>query len=156
METKQKKALENVLTRRFFLAPAFEIFYTRGNDGLYDFGQCGTQIRQNVISQWRSHFVDNEDLQEISCPCLIPQHLQKYSGHVSTYTDLMITDTVTGEHFNAHQILKKRLQKQIDETTQPMIKQALQNFLNSVDGFSPADVDKIVTAHKILWSPSQL
>ncbi|CAL5996767.1 Glycyl-tRNA_synthetase [Hexamita inflata] len=149
METKQKKALENVLTRRFFLAPAFEIFYTRGNDGLYDFGQCGTQIRQNVISQWRSHFVDNEDLQEISCPCLIPQHLQKYSGHVSTYTDLMITDTVTGEHFNAHQILKKRLQKQIDETTQPMIKQALQNFFNSVDGFSPADVDKIVTTHKI-------
>ncbi|CAL6070729.1 Hypothetical_protein [Hexamita inflata] len=41
---------------------------------------------------------------------------QKSSKIKHSTTDLMIAYIVTGE-FNAHQILKKRLQKQIDETT---------------------------------------
>ena len=63
MDKQTKAQLENALIRRFFVAPAFEIY--GGVAGLFDLGPAGTQIRQNLISAWRNHFVVADDLLEV-------------------------------------------------------------------------------------------
>ncbi|CAL6075415.1 Glycyl-tRNA_synthetase [Hexamita inflata] len=147
MDKKEKVALENALTRRFFLAPAFEIY--QGVAGLYDLGPCGAQIRQNLISQWRSHFVVNEDLQEVCCTCLVPEQVLIASGHVAKFADLMVKDTATGECYRADKIVEEQLQKRIDATTDAALKHELQTVFNQVDGLSQAETDKVITDYKI-------
>ena len=49
--------------------------------GLYDFGPLGYVIKSNILSLWRSHFVQKERLLEIECSTLIPEHVLKLVWH---------------------------------------------------------------------------
>ena len=54
-EVFNRKAFDEMLVRKFFVVPAFEIH--GGVAGLFDFGPPGAALKQNVTQMWREHFI---------------------------------------------------------------------------------------------------
>ncbi|KAJ0667897.1 putative glycine--tRNA ligase [Helianthus annuus] len=99
-----RQAVVNTLERRLFYIPSFKIY--RGVAGLYDYGPPGCAVKSNVLAFWRQHFVLEEDMLEVDCPCVTPEVVLKASGHVDKFTDLMVKDEKTGNCYRADHLLK--------------------------------------------------
>lgn len=111
MSTFSRETLEQVLKRRFFYAPAFEIY--GGVSGLYDYGPPGCAFQANVIDTWRKHFVLEEDMLEVDCTMLTPHEVLKTSGHVDKFADWMCRDLKTGEIFRADHLVEEVLEARL-------------------------------------------
>ncbi|KAG8379652.1 hypothetical protein BUALT_Bualt07G0111300 [Buddleja alternifolia] len=99
-----RQAVGNTLERRLFYIPSFKIY--RGVAGLYDYGPPGCAVKSNVLAFWRQHFVLEENMLEVDCPCVTPEVVLKASGHVDKFTDLMVKDEKTGACYRADHLLK--------------------------------------------------
>lgn len=77
VEKYKRPTLENVLKRRFFVIPAFEIYNNVA--GLYDYGPTGCALKNHIESYWREHFILEENMLEISSTCLTPEVVLKAS-----------------------------------------------------------------------------
>ncbi|KAE8100350.1 hypothetical protein FH972_018257 [Carpinus fangiana] len=113
-----RQAVVNTLERRLFYIPSFKIY--RGVAGLYDYGPPGCAVKSNVLAYWRQHFVLEENMLEVDCPCVTPEVVLKASGHVEKFTDLMVKDEKTGTCYRADHLLKdfcnEKLQKDLSIT----------------------------------------
>ncbi|KAJ2766288.1 Glycine--tRNA ligase 1, mitochondrial [Coemansia nantahalensis] len=107
-----RSALEQLLQKRFFLAPSFEIY--EGIKGLYDFGPTGTALQQNLISMWRQHFVIEESMLEVDCSILTPAKVLETSGHVAKFADWMCRDTVTHDFCRADHLVEEALEARLE------------------------------------------
>ena len=99
-----RAALEDLLTRRFFYLPAYEIY--GGVKGLYDFGPMGCAVKSNLIAAWRRHFIMEEGMLEVECAAMTPHVVLKTSGHVDKFTDFMVRDDSNGECYRADKLLE--------------------------------------------------
>lgn len=108
-----KLAVKNTLERRLFYIPSYKIY--GGVAGFYDYGPWGCQVETNVLNLWRQHFVMEEDMWEIRCPCVTPEVVLKASGHVDKFTDLMVKDEKLGSCFRADHLLKDFLTKALED-----------------------------------------
>ena len=79
----QRVKCEDLLKRKFFYVPSFEIY--GGVAGLYDYGPLGSQLKSNVETQWRQHFVLEDDMLEVTCSNLTLDEVLKTS--VSYFKD---------------------------------------------------------------------
>ena len=70
-----RAALEEILTRRFFFRPSFEIY--NGVAGLYDLGPPGCAVQANILSLWRQHFVLEEQMLEVDCTIMTKDEVFK-------------------------------------------------------------------------------
>ena len=77
MKKYQRVKCEDLLKRKFFYVPSFEIY--GGVAGLYDYGPLGSQLKSNVEQQWRQHFVLEEDMLEVTCSNLTLDEVLKTS-----------------------------------------------------------------------------
>ena len=102
--------LENVMKRRFFVVPAFEIY--NGVAGLYDYGPTGCQLKNHIENYWREHFILEESLLEISATCLTPEIVLKTSGHVEKFTDFAVKDVKTGQGFRCDKLIQEWINKE--------------------------------------------
>ncbi|KAJ7975497.1 Glycine--tRNA ligase 1, mitochondrial-like protein [Quillaja saponaria] len=113
-----RQSVGNTLERRLFYIPSFKIY--RGVAGLYDYGPPGCAVKSNVLGFWRQHFVLEENMLEVDCPCVTPEIVLKASGHVEKFTDLMVKDEKTGTCYRADHLLKdfcnEKLQKDLSLT----------------------------------------
>jgi len=100
---------EDLLKRRFFYAPSFEVY--GGVAGLYDFGPLGCGMETNMMSLWRNHFVNEDQLLEVRCSQLTPHQVLKASGHVDRFTDVMVRDVKSGDCYRADHLLENHLEK---------------------------------------------
>jgi glycyl-tRNA synthetase len=75
-----KTNLDAVLARRFFFAPAFEIY--GGVAGLYDYGPTGSSLQANILDAWRKHYIIEEDMLELDTTIMTLSEVLKTSGHV--------------------------------------------------------------------------
>ena len=103
--------LENVMKRRFFVVPAFEIY--NGVAGLYDFGPTGCQLKNHIENYWREHFILEESLLEISATCLTPECVLKTSGHVDKFTDFAVKDLKTGQGYRCDKLIQEWINHQV-------------------------------------------
>ncbi|GME74452.1 unnamed protein product [Ambrosiozyma monospora] len=175
----KREQLESVLKRRFFYAPAFEIY--GGVAGLYDYGPPGCALQANVIDAWRKHFVLEEDMLEVDTTMLTPYEVLKTSGHVDKFSDWMCRDLKTGEIFRADHLIeevlearlkgdkqargqatedpeeqddkKKKRKKKVKEIKVVKLDDATvkeyETILAKIDGFSGADMAEIIKTHNI-------
>lgn len=115
-----RQSVVNTLERRLFYIPSFKIY--RGVAGLYDYGPPGCAVKSNVLSFWRQHFVLEENMLEVDCPCVTPEVVLKASGHVDKFTDLMVKDEKTGTCYRADHLLKDfckdKLEKDLSISTE--------------------------------------
>ena len=93
-----REGVENVMKRRFFVVPAFEIY--NGVAGLYDYGPTGCALKNHIEQFWREHFILEENLLEISGTCLTPEIVLKTSGHVDKFTDYAVKDVKTLQYYS--------------------------------------------------------
>ncbi|KAK3021121.1 hypothetical protein RJ639_045505 [Escallonia herrerae] len=121
-----RQAVAKVLQQHLFYRPSFSIY--GGVTGLYDYGPPGC-----------AHFVLEENMLEVDCPCVTPEIVLKASGHVEKFTDLMVKDENTGMCYRADHLLKdyckEKLEKDLSMT--PAMAAELNNVMSVLDGFSP-------------------
>ncbi|TNJ30261.1 Glycyl-tRNA synthetase [Giardia muris] len=144
--------LNNVLLRRFFVVPAFEIY--GGVSGLYDLGPSGVGLCNNLISLWRRHFIEEDELLEVSCTNLVPEKVLVSSGHVARFADVMVKDTTNGECFRADKLIERHLEKLLLNEKLPADERVrLTYILNSADGSTPEQIKQLILDLGVL-SPS--
>lgn len=71
-------AMDDVVIRRMFVVPSFEIH--GGVSGLYDLGPPGCGLKGNVVSLWKQHFILAEGMLEMECTNLTPEIVLQTSG----------------------------------------------------------------------------
>ncbi|KAI9511962.1 glycyl-tRNA synthetase [Russula earlei] len=106
-----KTRFEALLNRRFFYAPAFEIY--GGVAGLYDYGPPGSSLQANIISEWRKHFIVEDHMLEIDSTIMTPAPVFETSGHVARFADWMVKDTKTGDVVRADHLVKGVLEARL-------------------------------------------
>jgi len=140
--------LEDLLKRRFFFIPSFEIY--GGVAGLYDFGPPGCAMEANILSLWRSHFTLEEQMLEIQATQLTPYVVLKASGHVDKFSDFMVKDVKTGECFRADHLLKGHLEKLIsDKKTTPEQVKEYEDCIQQLDNFGQDDLHQRLTHYGV-------
>ncbi|KAI3942981.1 hypothetical protein MKW98_005493 [Papaver atlanticum] len=85
------------------------------SQGLYGYGPPGCAVKSNVLAFWRQHFVLEENMLEVDCPCVTPEVVLKASGHVETFTDLMVKDEKTGTCYRADHLLKDFCKEKLEK-----------------------------------------
>ena len=172
-----RDALEQVLKRRFFYAPSFEIY--GGVAGLHDYGPPGCAFQANIIDTWRKHFVLEEDMLEVDCTMLTPYEVFKTSGHVDKFADWMCRDFKTGEIFRADHLVEEVLEARLkgdkaargqtsasegdDKKKRKSKVKEIQNIrladkvveeyeavLNKIDGYSGEGLGELITKYNIV------
>ncbi|KAF8965386.1 hypothetical protein BDZ97DRAFT_1811857 [Flammula alnicola] len=106
-----KVRLEALLNRRFFYAPAFEIY--GGVAGLYDYGPPGSSLQANIIAEWRKHFIIEENMLELDTTIMTPSSVFETSGHVARFADWMVKDSKTGDVLRADHLVKNVLEARL-------------------------------------------
>ncbi|KAH7100023.1 glycyl-tRNA synthetase [Auriculariales sp. MPI-PUGE-AT-0066] len=102
-----KDNLAQLLSQRFFYAPAFDIY--GGVAGLYDYGPPGSALQANIINEWRRHFIVEEGMYELDTTITTPAPVFQTSGHVERFADWMVKDNVTGDVLRADHLVKNVL-----------------------------------------------
>src|SRR3989338_6728771 len=102
-----RDAFEDVMKRRFFYAPSFDIH--GGCRGLYDYGPPGCAFMSNLISLWRQHFILEDSLLEIDSSCMTPSVVFETSGHVARFKDMMVKDIGDGSCHRADHLLEDKM-----------------------------------------------
>lgn len=113
-----RSQFEALLKKRFFFTESFEIYRTApnfegDNRGLFDYGPPGCALLANIVSEWRKHFVIEENMLEIDCPAITPEAVLKTSGHVDKFADWMCKDPVRGEYLRADHLVETVLETRL-------------------------------------------
>jgi glycyl-tRNA synthetase len=124
-----KSRLDALLNRRFFYAPAFEIyggmqfswishltpnsFPSTGVAGLYDYGPPGSSLQANIMAEWRKHFIVEDHMLELDTTIMTPAPVFETSGHVARFADWMVKDTKTGDVLRADHLVKNVLEARL-------------------------------------------
>ncbi|KAL0380301.1 UNVERIFIED_CONTAM: Glycine--tRNA ligase, mitochondrial 1 [Sesamum angustifolium] len=144
-----RQAVVNTLERRLFYIPSFKIY--RGVAGFYDYGPPGCAVKANVLAFWRQHFVREESMLEIDCPCVTPEIVLKASGHVEKFTDLMVKDEKTGTCYRADHLLKDYCKDKLEKDPNLSAEKAaeLKHVLAMLDDFSPEELGAKIKGYGI-------
>ncbi|XAR50397.1 Glycine--tRNA ligase [Bertholletia excelsa] len=144
-----RQAVVNTLERRLFYVPSFKIY--RGVAGLYDYGPPGCAVKSNVLAFWRQHFVLEENMLEVDCPCVTPEIVLKASGHVDKFTDLMVKDEKTGTCYRADHLLKDFCNEKLERDPNITAEQAAEfrHVLAVLDDLSAEELGAKIKAYGI-------
>ncbi|CAI7908612.1 unnamed protein product [Closterium sp. NIES-54] len=136
-----RQAVNNALERRLFIIPSFKIY--GGVAGLFDYGPPGCAVKSNVLAFWRQHFVLEENMLEVDCPCVTPDAVLRASGHVDKFTDLMVKDMKTQACYRADHLLKDHLGELLEKevTMAPERREEIKHVLAVLDEYGAEELD---------------
>ena len=145
-----RSQVEDILKRRFFVRPSFEIY--DGVSGLYDYGPPGCSVKRALEAFWRRHFVLEEGMMELECSNLTPEVCLKASGHVDRFSDFLVKESSQGNHearsFRADKLIEDFFQTKLsDPSLSPQEKQVIQS-LNPAS-MSAAQLHQVITDYNI-------
>ena len=146
----KREEVENLLKRKFFTAPSFEIY--GGVSGFYDYGPLGCAVKNNIEQIWRNHFVLEEDMLEVGCTNLTLSTVLKTSGHVDKFEDLMVKDTKTGTPRRADKLIQEYIAREIPKLTKKKKTQQieeLEKLDEDVENFGPEEIDAVIAKYGI-------
>ncbi|XP_047095288.1 glycine--tRNA ligase, mitochondrial 1-like [Lolium rigidum] len=145
-----RQAVANTLERKLFYIPSFKIY--RGVAGLYDYGPPGCAVKSNILAFWRQHFVLEENMLEVDCPCVTPEVVLKASGHVEKFTDLMVKDEKTGTCYRADHLLKDFCKDKLEKdlTLSPETAAEFKHVLAVLDDLSPEQLGAKIKEYGIV------
>lgn len=107
-KTEKNVAMENIVSlakRRGFIYPGSDVY--GGLSGTWDYGPLGVELKRNIMQLWWKMFVeDREDMYGVDAAILMNQKVWQASGHVDTFVDPLVEDTVNKRRFRTDHILK--------------------------------------------------
>lgn len=139
-----RAGFEDVMLRKFFYVPAFEIY--GGVAGLYDFGPPGCAVKANLTELWKKHFILEENMLEVSCASLTPEIVLRTSGHVEKFTDFMVKDVKTGDCYRADKLLEDHVDEVLsaDASVDPSVKKELLAAKSNADAYSQQELADVL------------
>lgn len=141
-----RSKLEDLLKRRFFFVPAFEIY--GGVAGLYDYGPSGCAMEANMLTIWKSHFVLEEQMLEIRASLLTPHQVLKASGHVDRFADCMVKDVKTGDCYRADHLLEGHLEKLLaDKKLDKEKRNEYESVLGQIDNYGMKELGELLSKY---------
>lgn len=109
-ETTNPTKLEDIVSlakRRGFIYQGSDVY--GGLSGTWDFGPLGVTLKRNIMQLWWKMFVESrDDMYGVDAAILMNQKVWQASGHVDTFTDPLVEDTVSGRRFRTDHILKDK------------------------------------------------
>jgi glycyl-tRNA synthetase len=116
----------------------------------------GCAMKANLLAAWRQHFVLEEQMLEVDCSMLTPEHVLKASGHAERFADFMIKDLKSGECFRADHLIESTFEKMLslpDKKTAPELKEEIRKVLPLVEGMSQEEMRETLRKYD-MKSPS--
>lgn len=148
---RNQKALDDLLLRKMFVVPAFEIY--GGVGGFYDFGPPGSAVKSNLLKLWREYFVQADSMLEIECTNIVPEIVLKTSGHVEKFTDLMVKDESTGECYRADKLIEEHIDILLDKAKGQEMSQderlKHQRVSNTAESMSIDEIHDVIQSYAI-------
>ncbi|KAJ7365654.1 Glycine--tRNA ligase [Desmophyllum pertusum] len=138
-----RSKMEDLLKRRFFFVPSFEIY--GGVAGLYDYGPSGCAMEANMVNIWKSHFVLEEQMLEIRASLLTPHQVLKASGHVDRFADYMVKDVKSGDCYRADHLLEGHLEKLLaDKKLDEGLKKEYESVIGQIDNYGMKQLGELL------------
>jgi glycyl-tRNA synthetase len=132
----KNQSMENIISlakRRGFIYPGSDVY--GGLSGTWDFGPLGVQLKRNIMQLWWDMFVDQrEDMYGVDAAILMNQKVWQASGHVDTFTDPLLEDTINHRRYRTDHILKDKGISADGLTMQQMDQAIIDNGIVSPDG----------------------
>ena len=146
---KQRPAFEDLVKRKFIYNLTADIY--GGVAGLYDYGPVGSGLKNNLISKWKTHFVIEEDLLEVSTTTLTPSIVFKHSGHEERFIDWMVRDEKTQETFRADHLIEDYIEKKMaDAKVSDEVKKEMSDLIARLPDFTKAtEFDEVIAKYNI-------
>jgi glycyl-tRNA synthetase len=89
MAAKNLEEIVSLCKRRGFIFPSAEIY--GGLQGVYDYGPLGVELKNNLkAAWWKANVYERDDIYGIDSAILTQRKVFYYSGHESTFADLMV------------------------------------------------------------------
>jgi len=113
-DTTAPPTLENIASlckRRGFVFPTSEIY--GGLASSYDYGPLGSVLLHNIRNAWWHEFITlRPDMVGLDSQILLHPETWVASGHVDSFNDPMVEDTVTHLRYRADHLIEKWLEQQ--------------------------------------------
>lgn len=94
--------------RKGFVYPNSEIY--GGMAGFYDFGPYGVELKNSIKAEWwKAHVTQREDIVGIDGCIIANPKVWEASGHVSSFTDILIDCAKCGNRVRADQFIEEKL-----------------------------------------------
>ncbi|MFC1728387.1 glycine--tRNA ligase [Nanoarchaeota archaeon] len=122
--------------KKGFVYPAAEIY--GGLSGFFDYGPLGTELNNAIKASWWKKFVqDRDDVIGIDGSVITHQKIWEASGHLTGFSDLMITCSKCNTKVRADQYLEEHIKK-------GNIKDEL-----VLEGITDEEINKVIKAYDL-------
>ena len=128
--------LEDIVSlakRRGFIYQGSEVY--GGLSGTWDYGPLGVALKRNIMNLWWTMFVDErDDMYGVDAAILMNQRVWQASGHVDTFVDPLVEDTLNKRRYRTDHILKDKGIDPTGMTMEQMDAAIKENGIKSPDG----------------------
>jgi len=101
----QDEDLMSLCKRRGIIYPSFEIY--GGLSGFYDYGPIGVRLKKNMEDLIRRLYIVEQDCMEVECNTLHPIDVFEASGHLESFTDLVVECVKCDKSYRADHLIQE-------------------------------------------------
>ena len=128
--------MENIISlakRRGFIYRGSDVY--GGLAGTWDYGPFGVVLKQNIKNLWWKMFVDGRtDIYGVDAAIIMNPKVWQASGHVTTFVDPLVEDTVNHKRYRTDHILKDNKVDPENMSMEQMDQAIIDNKIKSPDG----------------------
>ena len=100
--------LSSMMKQRGFVFPSSEIY--GGWEAAYDFGPLGAEMLRNIRNLWWTEFVyKRPNIVGLDGAIISHPRVWDASGHIESFNDVMVEDTVTNKRYRADHVIQQQL-----------------------------------------------
>ncbi len=106
--------------RRGFVYPSSDIYGGLAN--AYDYGPLGAELLRNIRNTWWDEFIHKRsDMVGIDTQIILHPKTWVASGHVGSFNDPLVEDTVSHKRYRADHIIEDWLEKQSNSSSSSVV-----------------------------------
>lgn len=130
--------LSSLCKRRGFVYPTSTIYGGLAN--AYDYGPLGVELLRTIRNLWWRSFITNrDDMVGLDSQIILHPRTWVASGHVDSFNDPLVEDTVSHNRFRADHLIEAWIEKNQSALSEPII----------VENMSLAQMGAFIVEHEI-------
>ena len=111
--------LVSLCKRRGFVFQSSEIY--GGLASAWDYGPLGVQLKRNLQDFWWREMTQlHENIVGLDAAILMHPRVWEASGHVESFVDIMVEDTVTNERYRLDHLTEEQREKRVSPNGNPL------------------------------------
>lgn len=131
--------LISLAKRRGFVFQSSEIYGGLANS--FDYGPLGVELLRKIKNLWWEFFITRrDDMVGLDSQIILHPKTWVASGHVSSFSDPLVEDTVTHNRFRADHLIEAFIEQNPEKFPDGVV----------IENFSLAQMGEFITEHKVL------